>query len=182
MKPDDFEEQLRRQPLRAVPREWREKILQASMQSRAGILPVFRASSPTAEAQGQDARDGRLEACPTTSSLHSQRQSWWRQLLWPCPQAWVGVAAVWLVIFGLQLLAGSEPRMTSQLATAPPSPEFRAVLAEQRKLFAELLPPPESPPVVRRKEAADRPRSKSALQPGPPTAQWLELPPNQSFV
>src|SRR2546421_672463 len=154
MNAEDFEKQLERQPLRTLPSEWREQILEcAQIKARARRAPI-----------------------------KSQSQRWWRELLWPCPQAWAGVAAVWLVIVGLHFIGGSEPRPDFQLSASPPPPEFKALLAEQRKLFAELLPPPDPPPVIHHGQPADRPRSKNNGQPGPPTAKWLELPPNHFFV
>src|SRR6185503_16798594 len=73
MKPHDFEKQLQRQPLRAAPGEWREEILQASLAS----------------------------VSPHASRLAPDALPWWREWLWPSPQAWAGLAAVWLVILGL---------------------------------------------------------------------------------
>jgi len=148
MNRDEFEKQLERQPMRAIPREWREEILK-SAQTAAHDQP---------------------------SSPNLQPQPWWRVLLWPCPQAWAALAAAWLVIFGLHLIAGLEPRSAARLTALQPSPEYLAVLAEQRKLYAELLPPPEPSPTSRRRQPAEGPRSKRDWQPGLPTAQSLELP------
>jgi|SRR5947209_10995455 len=116
------------------------------------------------------------------SILERKPQVWWRSLLWPCPQAWAGLAAVWFVIFALNMIGDSGPRPAFELSATPLSPEFVAVMAEQRKLLAELLPPPDPPPVGHRQEPADRPRSKNEWQPGPATTQVLELPPKRFFV
>ncbi len=69
----DFEKRLGRLSVRPVPKEWRSEILRA------------------AQAQAEAAR-------PVTSQT-----PWWREWFWPNPQAWLGVAAAWVVIFLLQL-------------------------------------------------------------------------------
>jgi hypothetical protein len=153
MKTDDFEKQLAGTPLRAVPQEWRGEILSAVQRNRAGIL----AASPSAG-------------------------SWWRQLLWPCPQAWAGLSAVWLVICGLHLVAGAEPRAAVQVTATSNSPELRALLAEQHQLFTELLPLPATAPTRRSHEPADRPRSQRRCQPEMPTSQVLAAPFGDLFV
>jgi hypothetical protein len=153
MNTDDFEKQLQRHPLRALPAEWRQEILnpaKGAVHSRS-------------------------------STFNPQSSSWWRELLWPCPQAWAGLAAVWLVIFGLHLLAGSEPGSPAQLAAVPPSPEWRAALEEQRRLFTELLPPPEPPP-IRHREPADRPRSERREEERFSIGQFVAPRCNESFV
>src|SRR3954451_19232550 len=80
MNADDFEQQLERQPLRSLPLEWRKEILEKA----------------------------RVESPSEPSRLSSPAAPWWRELLWPCPQAWAGVLAAWLVIIGLRFTAGSE--------------------------------------------------------------------------
>src|SRR6267378_5307936 len=70
MKPDDFEERVQRQPLRELRPEWRREILSAAQHAMA--------SSPRSGVTG----------------LRSQIAA----LLWPCPQAWAGLAAIWLGI------------------------------------------------------------------------------------
>jgi len=142
MNADDFEKQLERVPLREAPGHWRGQILNACQRAAASAAQpeIKRTASPL-------------------SSTPNHYPTWWRELLWPCPQAWAGVAAVWMLIFGLHLVAGSEPRSAVQFTSVPVSPELQALLAEQRRLFTELLPLPEAPPSRRRDEPADRPRS-----------------------
>ena len=149
---NDFEDQLKRRPMRAVPEAWRNEILKTAQAAR---------TSPPSE-------------------LHVQSHEWWRELLWPCPQAWAGLVTVWLLILGLHLMAGTDSRPSGQPTVAAISPEWWAVLAEQRRLLAELLPPPELPPIRRPKEPADRPRSEGSRQREFPMTQLLELP--RSFV
>jgi hypothetical protein len=153
MNADDFEQQLQRQPMRAVPPAWRQQILTGVSAQRAARGPV-----PETEA------------------------SWWRALLWPCPQAWAGVAAVWLLILGLHGMSGFEPRSPAQLATVMPSAEWRALLAEQRRLFTELLFSPEPPPAPSRSDPADRPRSQGPQGSGSSAGWFLQPTRNHSLT
>jgi len=122
MKPEDFEKQLQRQPLREVPTEWRAEILRSARAAR---------SSP----------------------VTSHDVAWWREWLWPSPQAWAGLAAVWMVILGLNATAPAGPGAVAKRSPAP-SVEADATLAAQRRELARLLdnnfaeptPAPKSPP------------------------------------
>ena len=124
MKPDEFEQQLQRQPLRPIPAEWRTEILAA------------------ARAAG-----------PRPSALDAQSASWWRELLWPSPLAWAGVAAAWAVILALNSAAWSDADATAA-ARRPPAPPavIEMALAQRRQLMSSLFdtapveaaaPPPE---------------------------------------
>ena len=92
------------------------------------------------------------------STLNSQLST----IFWPCPQAWAALAAVWLVILGLNFAGRTtEPRgMTQAKAEFPPSPQVLAMLREQRALYSELLgrpemAPPPTPPRPRSERAAE---------------------------
>lgn len=115
MKNDDFEKQLQKQTLRPVPEHWRNQILQ---QAREG-----KSQDPARE---KAERPQRERALP-----------WWHQLLWPCPQAWGALAAVWVVVFALNFNSGeNKPQMAT---VAAPSREVLMALKQQRQLRAELL-------------------------------------------
>lgn len=109
MKPDRFEEELSRQPLREIPADWRAEIL------------------------------GYAQATVATTPVESPRWKFsWRELFWPCPQAWAGLAAVWVLVVGMEL--GSVPANQSVLATSSqPSLELQLVWREQRELLSGLL-------------------------------------------
>lgn len=132
MNPDDFENQLQNQPLRQVPREWRAEILNAA--SAALTIPPS----------------------PFTSHV-----PWWRELLWPNPAVWAGLAAAWVVVFALNM-ASSQELPTTVATTPAPSPEVLQALNQQKQLFAELIHSSELPSVETPKPFLPRPRSECA--------------------
>jgi hypothetical protein len=118
MKPDNFETDLERQTLRSIPAEWRREILE---KARA-------ASAPRASTDPE-------RAAPSLSTADAL--PWWRAWLWPCPQAWAGLAALWLLLLGLNLTA---PQSRDQFAAqSSPSTEQLSNIADQRREFARLL-------------------------------------------
>jgi len=135
MKPDDFESQLQRQPLRAAPAEWRTEILQAA----------------------------RVSVSPRTSHLAPHTSPWWREWLWPSPQAWAGLAAVWLVILGLNATTASRSIEIAKQSPKPPS-EVETSLAAQRRELARLLDN-FSEPTPRPKTGPPGPRSENLSPP-----------------
>jgi len=129
MNPDDFEKRLQRLPMRNVPVEWRGEILDAAR--RAGD--------------------------PQRSIPNPRPGSWWRELLWPCPQAWAGLAAAWVLILGLNA-ATRERVQVATVQSTPPAREVLMALKERRRLLAELAGL--SVQVEPKKPAAPRPRSQ----------------------
>jgi hypothetical protein len=125
MKPDDFESRLQRQPLRQIPQAWRVEILVAA-----------------------DVRKVRAFTSAATSAATIQARL--REIFWPAPAAWAGLAAVWIFILAVNFsMRDSSPRLAEK--SAPPSPEVIVELRQQQRLFAELIGPRES-------RDADRPR------------------------
>jgi hypothetical protein len=80
----------------------------------------------------------------------------WQELVWPCRRVWWGLAAVWVVILGLNGLTHDPARVAARFAE-PLSPQALALLRQQR-LLAELAEPdsaePSEPP-----RRVPRPRS-----------------------
>lgn len=152
MTPDPFEQRLSRQPLRPVPAEWRDEVL-----ARAGDLQSPSLAS-TAVADGgckPPARTSHL------STFNSQIREW----LWPCPQAWAALAAVWVLLLAVNF--ADRDRSAPSTASAKALPVMPYAYREQQKLLAELFPPePISPP---------RPRVQPA--PAPPSAPRTDLRP-----
>jgi len=150
---EDFEKRLQRQPLRQLPDEWREEILSAARQAAAAqpAPPVLR--STTAE-------DGRTTYHVAASrsllaTLHHQLST----LLWPHPVAWGGLAAVWVVILGMNLTTRDASQAVAKHAP-PVSPQIFMAFQEQERLLSELLGPRETPVAERPKPVPSRPRSE----------------------
>ena len=137
MNPDAFEQRLARQPLRAVPEDWRAEILGAVGPAEPGRLPVVR-------------------------EVRAGAGSWWRDWLWPAPTAWAGLAAIWLVVAGLNFAATERgPR-----PVIPPA-ALASYWAAQQQFMAELL---RVPPV----DPADVPRGSTRPRPKPPGSSSLK--------
>lgn len=81
-------------------------------------------------------RQGARPVEPATPA--SLAASWWRAWLWPSPQFYLGLAAVWALMLTLHLLTLSSSERAPR-ALASPSPEVRRVLAEQRRELAQML-------------------------------------------
>lgn len=129
MKPDDFEKQLQRQPLRPMPAAWRAEILKAA--DAASPAPSF------------------------LSTLNSQLSA----LLWPCPKAWAGLAAVWLVILAVNY-ASEDKSEILEAKSPPPSPQMMIALEEQRKMLATLIESYDESPAEPPKPFVPRPRGE----------------------
>ena len=89
------------------------------------------------------------------STLHHQLTA----LLWPRPIAWAGLAAIWLVIAGLNHATPDASRRAAKHAS-PLAPQTLTAFREQSRLLAELLGPREAPVVDRPKPHLPRPRSQ----------------------
>lgn len=134
---DKFEQRLHRQPVKQIPPTWREEILST-------------ARAATTRPATRDPRQGLL------STLNVQLSTF----LWPYPKAWAGLAAVWLVVLGLNFAAHeSTPPNEARLATVP-SPEMRRMLKAQERLFAELIGQTASREAEPPKAVPPRPRSQ----------------------
>jgi len=137
MKPDDFEKQLQRQPLRAAPTEWRAEIMRGASVPLAKVsttVPVVEVVGSTGETPVDAVASATL--APQTVTPHAL--SWWREWLWPSPRAWAGLAALWIAIAVLN--STTAPRSSEMAKQTPkPSPETETTLAAQRRELARLL-------------------------------------------
>jgi len=142
MNPDEFEKWLQRQPLRQMPGAWRDEILSAARQaSLAHHAPRTTHHAPPSPS--------------LLSTIHHQLST----LLWPHPVAWAGLAAVWLVILGINLTTRDASQMVAKHAS-PVSPQVFMAFQEQERLLSELLGPRETPVAERPKPRLPRPRSE----------------------
>jgi hypothetical protein len=136
MKPEEFEKQLKRQPIRPVPVEWRAEILAAA--NAASAAPGARRPAPS-----------------FLSTLNHQLST----LLWPCPRAWAGLAAVWVTIIAFNHFAMATPQVMAAIP-ASPSPEARMALEEQRRMLAQLIGPNGPSDMAPPKPFVPRPRGE----------------------
>jgi len=112
-----LEDRLRHQPLKPVPAEWREDILR-----QAARAVERRQSVPMAT----------VSWCRTLRSRLAG-------FLWPAPRAWGVLAAVWVVILGLNFAARDTAPQRIARQSVPPSAEVRRLLRQQEELFVELV-------------------------------------------
>ena len=132
----------------------RELILERHQAAEAK-LEAIRAADLAAEARGQ--RQPSL-------SLAAIARKFWLEALWPWRRVWIGLAASWLFILGLNLATGDIPR-TASAKPPRPGPEVLAVLQQQEQLLTQLLGRGTQP-------HASRPRApgpRSAAEPPPGT-------------
>lgn len=130
MNSDDFEKRLERQTMRSIPGEWRREILQCAKNNSA------------------------VEHRGFLSALDQNLST----LLWPCPQAWAGLAAIWIVILAMNL--SSEEPKPKFAKSEPPSRDFILAMKEQRRLYLELVGTSSNEVAEPPKELAPRPQSK----------------------
>lgn len=82
----------------------------------------------------------------------------WRQLIWPKPAAWAGVAAAWGLIVCLKLSTQDASHAVTQKSSA--SAEAIAEVRQQKRFFAELIGIAERPATVSANPVLPRPRSE----------------------
>jgi hypothetical protein len=135
MKPDDFERKLQRQSLRPIPTGWRAEILAAA---------------------GRESKVGSREPMAHWSSTIVTRLL---ALLWPNPQAWAGLGAVWILILAVDFSLRDKSPVTME-KSASQSPEVIVELKQQQRLLAELIGPRDTRDADRSKSLVPRPRSE----------------------
>ena len=139
MNADDFENQLAGRPIREIPPEWRGEILRVARAAAEGPLPV----------RG-------------TESLAGMLKSKIRAVLWPCPQAWAGLAAMWVVLLWVNFSISSGPSVADLKPTVE-SPQIIKVLQEQRQMLAGLSEQFDTTLAEPPKAFVPRPRSERRL-------------------
>lgn len=94
----------------------------------------------------------------------------WQETFWPWRRAWLGMAAIWLVILGVSLASGESPRLVSKPPPRP-DPGVEAVLRGQKQLLVQLLGPGASPLVTHLR--ASGPRSAAEPMPAGNQGQFM---------
>ena len=102
---------------------------------RREVVPAALSNAPRAARNAQMESPFRVRAAFTV----------WRELIRPCRYAWSGLAALWLVIWGINREISDTPKMSASARSASAPGMFEA-LEEQRRLLAELLQPLTSQP------------------------------------
>jgi len=132
---EQFEKRLQGLPQRPIPAQWRGEILGAARQA---------------------ARPGGNALLRLPSNLNALLG----RLLWPHPKAWVGLAAIWLLVIVLNFSIREAPDAQLARQVGRPSPQMLEMLYQQEQLMAELVAPFEQPEANRTKAGAPRPRSQ----------------------
>ncbi len=83
------------------------------------------------------AAQAQAEAQPVTS-----RVPWWHEWFWPNPQAWLGLAAAWVVIFLLQLTSPDTAISTKPVQVNWQSMALLQQKADDFSLSGEAVEPP----------------------------------------
>ena len=110
---DEFEQRLSNQTLRSLPEGWRNQILRDAEAAR-----IHEAQRPWRRGLGE----------------------FLRELLWPSPLAWAGLAAAWFVILLLNQATTQQARQS--MAKVPLlEPRMVAVLWKQQQQIQNLLDP-----------------------------------------
>ncbi|HEY4414821.1 MAG TPA: hypothetical protein VGO57_03930 [Verrucomicrobiae bacterium] len=107
---EPFEDRLRQQPLKAIPTDWRAKILTTAQANRPAPRAFW------------------------LSTINQQLST----IFWPHPKAWAALATVWIFILFLNFSIREKSPVVAE-KYSPPSPEVMVELRQQKLLFAELI-------------------------------------------
>lgn len=136
---EPLERRMRAQPLRPVPVEWREEILNSA-----------RAAASTAGSSGP----------APASTWFGLRRVRLAALIWPNPRAWAALGSVWVVILGLHLSARDLVPSEGAPRTPSASVQMRQMLKQQAQMFTELLGPSADPGPTMPKKTPGQPRTQ----------------------
>jgi hypothetical protein len=85
----------------------------------------------------------------------------WRELIFPSRRIWVGLAAVWILIFIANVSMRDQAGTAMAKASAPA--EMAATFQQQQELLAQLIGPDEPVVVEPQKKYVPRPSSQRLL-------------------
>ena len=100
-----------------------------------------------------------MEAKRRSQTVATIARMLWCELVLSARRIWAGLAAAWMVILSLSFYTADH---TTQLVrqAAPPSPELRLALREQRRELARLIEPSMVPVSEQPKPVHPSPRSE----------------------
>ena len=128
---NEFEKKLQQQQVKAIPGEWRDDILRHANAS-----------------------------VPAKGSFFVALNEQVTALLWPHPKVWTGLAAVWVLIFAVNLATNSDS--SSPVRQTPELSANWKTLQDQERMVTQLIEPKKpTPPAEPPKRVAPRPRSES---------------------
>jgi anti-sigma factor RsiW len=100
----------------------------------------------------------------TSASRAPQQPMWWRELFWPSPRAWAGLAALWVAMLAVTLLTREPAALTEARRAASPSPQLKQILKQQRQMLAELGGVADPAGAERDRSIVPQPRSQRQTQ------------------
>jgi len=83
----------------------------------------------------------------------------WRELILPCRRIWTGLAAVWILIFAVNLLQRDPSEFMARKVSSP-TPEMISAFRQQQRLLAELIGQNEMRTAEPRKTFLPRPHTE----------------------
>ena len=63
----------------------------------------------------------------------------WRELIWPCRRTWAGMAAVWLLLLGINRALMDRQETTRRVKSVSAASASLQAIEEQRRLLEELI-------------------------------------------
>ena len=90
-------------------------------------------------------------------------QTLWRELIRPSRPAWAAMAALWLVMAGINAAMSGDHRNVQSVRSSSPTMAFQ-VFEEQRRVLAELIPSIPGEPLEPPRRAHPQPRSERKIR------------------
>jgi hypothetical protein len=87
----------------------------------------------------------------------------WHELIRPCRHAWAGLAALWLMMAGINAAMSGGQRNVQSAHSSAPTMAFQ-VFEEQRQVLAELIPPILGEPIEPPRRSHPQPRSERKIR------------------